>query len=161
MKFNIKNSLLLVILSVPLVAQESSQNINSDKLKDSVAITTSSLEEASQNQQRINKIDKETRDLEFEYIDGTKEVVRIPAELWKSNNEQVSKVFVFDNELARVTLDPFLETADVNRNNNYWPARLEPTRFQLFKDQNSRENPMQRDRRAKEKSSSMDSEQDE
>ena len=95
--------------------------------------------------------------LEFEYIDGTKEVVRIPAELWKSNNEQVSKVFVFDKELARVTLDPFLETADVDRNNNYWPARVEPTRFQLFKDRNKRqENLMQRDRRAKEKSSSMD-----
>ena len=100
--------------------------------------------------------------LEFEYVDGTEEVVRIPAELWKSNNEQVSKVFVFDKELARVTLDPFLETADVDRNNNYWPARIEPTRFQLFKDRNRRqENPMQRDRRAKEKSSSMDSEQDE
>ena len=100
--------------------------------------------------------------LEFEYIDGTKEVVRIPAELWKSNNEKVSKVFVFDNELARVTLDPYLETADVDRNNNYWPARVEPTRFQLFKDRNRRqENPMQRDRRAKEKSSSMDSKQDE
>ena len=100
--------------------------------------------------------------LEFEYVDGTKEVVRIPAEIWKSNNEQVSKVFVFDNELARVTLDPFLETADVDRNNNYWPARIEPTRFQLFKDRNrGQENPMQRDRRAKEKSSSMDSKQDE
>ena len=100
--------------------------------------------------------------LEFEYVDGTNEVVKIPAELWKSNNEQVSKVFVFDKELARVTLDPFLETADVDRNNNYWPARVEPTRFQLFKDRNRRqENPMQRDRRAKEKSSSMDYKQDE
>ena len=99
--------------------------------------------------------------LEFEYVDGTKEVVRIPAELWKSNNEQVSKVFVFDNELVRVTLDPFLETADVDRNNNFWPARAEPTRFQLFKDRKSRENLMQRDRRAKEKSSSIDSKQDE
>ena len=100
--------------------------------------------------------------LEFEYIDGTKEVIKIPAELWKSNNEQVSKVFVFDTELARVTLDPFLETADVDRNNNYWPARVEPSRFQLFKDRNRRqENPMQRDRRAKEKISSMDSKQDE
>ena len=100
--------------------------------------------------------------LEFEYLDGTKEVVRIPAELWKSNNEQVSKVFVFDKELARVTLDPYLETADVDRNNNYWPARVEPTRFQLFKDRNRRqENLMQRDRRAKEKTSSMDSIQDE
>ena len=96
--------------------------------------------------------------LEFEFVDGTKEGLKIPAELWKSNNEQVSKVFVFDKELTRITLDPFLETADVDRNNNYWPARLEPTRFQLFKDRNRRqENPMQRDRRAKEKANSMDS----
>jgi len=38
---------------------------------------------------------------------------------------------------------------------------MEPTRFQLFKDRNSRENLMQRDRRAKKKSSSTDSKQDE
>ena len=96
--------------------------------------------------------------LEFEFVDGTKEGLKIPAELWKSNNEQVSKVFVFDKELARVILDPFLETADVDRNNNYWPARVEPTRFQLFKDRNRRqENLMQRERRAQEKINSMDS----
>ena len=98
--------------------------------------------------------------LEFEFTNGIKEVVRIPAEIWKSNNEQVSKIFVLDQELSRVTLDPFLETADVDRNNNYWPAKIEPTRFQLFKDRNRiQENLMQRDRRAKEKSDSMDSNQ--
>ena len=99
--------------------------------------------------------------LEFEFVDGTKEGLKIPAEIWKSNNEQVSKVFVFDKELTRVTLDPFLETADVDRNNNYWPSRVEPTRFQLFKNRNrGQENPMQRARRAKEKSNSIDSNQD-
>lgn len=99
--------------------------------------------------------------LEFEYVDATKEVVKIPAELWKSNNKQVSKVFVFDKQLARVTLDPFLETADVDRNNNYWPSRVEPTRFQLFKNRNrGQENPMQRAQRVKEKSNSIDSNQD-
>mgnify|MGYP001303028926 FL=1 len=99
--------------------------------------------------------------LEFEFVDGTKEGLKIPAEIWKSNNEQVSKVFVFDKELTRVTLDPFLETADVDRNNNYWPSRVEPTRFQLFKNRNrGQENPMQRARRAKDKSNSIDSNQD-
>ena len=98
--------------------------------------------------------------LEFEFTNGIKEVVRIPAEIWKSNNEQVSKIFVFDEQLSRVTLDPFLETADVDRNNNYWPPKIEPTRFQLFKDRNRiQENPMQRAQRAKEKSDSMDSNQ--
>ena len=99
--------------------------------------------------------------LEFKFVDGTKEGFKIPAEIWKSNNEQVSKVFVFDKELASVTLDPYLETADVNRNNNYWPSRVEPTRFQLFKNRNrGQENPMQRARRAKDKSNSIDFNQD-
>lgn len=99
--------------------------------------------------------------LEFEFVDGTKEGFKIPAEIWKSNNEQVSKVFVFDKELASVTLDPYLETADVDRNNNYWPSRVEPTRFQLFKNRNrGQENPMQRARRAKDKSNSIDFNQD-
>ena len=87
--------------------------------------------------------------LEFEYISGEKEEIRIPAEIWKKNNEKISKVFILDKELSSVTLDPFLETADVNRNNNYWPPRLEPTRFQLYKQSTiTNENLMQRNNRA-------------
>ena len=90
--------------------------------------------------------------LEFEYTDGTKEVVRIPAEIWKQNAMKVGKVFILERELVRVTLDPFLETADVDRNNNYWPPRVEPTRFQLYKSREQvEENPMQRAIRAKER----------
>jgi hypothetical protein len=90
--------------------------------------------------------------VEFEYADGSKEVVRIPAEIWKQNNEEVSKVFILEKEVVSVTLDPFLETADVDRNNNYWPPRMEPTRFQLYKSKEyKKENLMQRDIRAKKK----------
>lgn len=90
--------------------------------------------------------------LEFEYMDGEKEVIRIPAEIWAKNDEEVKKVFILEKELARVTLDPFLETADVDRNNNYWPARVEPTRFQLYKRRAyNGENLMQRANRAEKK----------
>ena len=89
--------------------------------------------------------------LEFNYIDGSSEVIRIPAEIWKRNSNKVKKVFILDKELSSVKLDPFLETADVEINNNYWPPRNEPTRFQLFKQNESRkENLMQRDLRSKE-----------
>ena len=89
--------------------------------------------------------------LEFEYIDGTSEVVRIPAEIWKSNSEKIKKIFILDKELNNIKLDPFLETADVDMNNNYWPPRTEPTRFQLFKQREwNQENPMQRDKKVKE-----------
>lgn len=71
--------------------------------------------------------------LEFKFKDGTSEVVRIPAEIWQKNNEEVSKVFYFEKEASEIILDPFVETADVDRNNNYWPKRNEPTRFEVFK----------------------------
>lgn len=71
--------------------------------------------------------------LEFTYVDGSREIKRIPAEIWKMNSSQVSKVFITDKEVQQIVLDPYLETADVDRNNNYWPERKEPTRFELFK----------------------------
>ena len=90
--------------------------------------------------------------LQFEYIDGTKEEVRIPSEVWKKNSETIKKIFILDKVLTNVKLDPFLETADVNMNNNHWPPRNEPTRFQLFKNkQRKKENPIQRDIKVKEK----------
>ena len=92
--------------------------------------------------------------LKFNYIDGTSETIRIPAEIWKRNSETISKVFILDKEINDIILDPFLETADVDKNNNYWPPRNEPTRFQLFKyNRPYQENPMQRDRRVKKRES--------
>ena len=44
--------------------------------------------------------------LEWEFVDGTKEVERIPAEIWRTS-EDVSKVFVKRKEVKSVTLDPF------------------------------------------------------
>ena len=70
--------------------------------------------------------------LEFTYEDGTNEVIRIPAEIWKKNSKEVKKIFILDKEVNRVRLDPFLETADVDLNNNYWPSKNEPTRFQMY-----------------------------
>ena len=89
--------------------------------------------------------------LEFNYSDGTSEIVRIPAEIWKRNSNQIKKIFILDKELDNVKLDPFLETADVDMSNNYWPPRFEATRFQLFKQRNNKkDNLMQRDVKVKE-----------
>ena len=90
--------------------------------------------------------------LEFKYTDGTSEIIRIPAEIWKRNSKQIKKIFILNKELSNVKLDPFLETADVNMNNNNWPTKSEATRFQLFKQKkNNKDNPMQRDIKAKER----------
>ncbi len=88
--------------------------------------------------------------LEFTYTDGTKEVKHIPAEIWKLKHDKVSKIFVTKKEIKSVTLDPYLETADTDRNNNYWPAKSEPSRFELFKRDWKRPNAMQKAKRAQE-----------
>ncbi len=71
--------------------------------------------------------------IRFEFVDGSEETQRIPAEIWRRNNEEVSKVFLFNKEVSQITLDPLYETADCDYNNNYWPQKQEPTRFQLYK----------------------------
>ncbi len=71
----------------------------------------------------------------IEYTDGTKEELRIPAEIWRRNNIQVSKLIVTPKEIKSLTLDPHLETADTELENNFWPPRPVKSRFQLFKEQ--------------------------
>ena len=83
---------------------------------------------------------------ELEFADGTKKEIRIPAEIWKKNDYEVTKVFASPQEIVSITLDPWLETADVDVSNNYWPPRSTPTKFELFKEgqQRKSENPMQK-----------------
>jgi hypothetical protein len=90
---------------------------------------------------------------ELEFTDGTKKEIRIPAEIWKRSEPEVTKVFSCSKEVKSITLDPFQETADIDMSNNYWPERLVPTKFELFKENNRRpsENPMQRSAREQEK----------
>jgi hypothetical protein len=71
--------------------------------------------------------------IEWTYKDGTKEVDRIPAQVWRLNEKKVTKVFVKDKEVASIKLDPMRETADIDETNNSWGSIPEPTKFQLFK----------------------------
>ena len=62
----------------------------------------------------------------------------------------IKAFLMFCSEVVEVILDPFLETADTDRNNNYWPARQQPSRFDLYKrGRRGGENGMQRAQRAK------------
>ena len=94
--------------------------------------------------------------VELQYTDGTKDYHKIPAEIWRTGNRKATKVFKSTKELKQVVLDPYLETADVDMNNNFFPPKPQMSRFELFKRGNNNpfgggENPMQRIKRAKEK----------
>jgi hypothetical protein len=87
---------------------------------------------------------------EFRLENGTSQQFKIPAEIWKMSEPTVTKVFVLDAPAKEIVLDPLLETADVDLNNNFWPAKVIPNRFDLFKEKRGRmqeENEMQKARK--------------
>lgn len=88
--------------------------------------------------------------LEFTFADGSKEIQRIPVEIWRHHSDKVSKVFVMDKQVVNITMDPFRETADTDTWNNHWPRQVQPSRFQVFKDSQRKMNPMQRAQKAQE-----------
>ncbi len=88
--------------------------------------------------------------MEFEFTDGSKQVVRVPAEIWRRNHLKVSKLIITQKEVRQIRLDPRLETADVDIDNNIFPPRISKSRFQLYKAGKSR-NEMQSARDAKKK----------
>ncbi|MCS7003916.1 MAG: M1 family metallopeptidase [Cytophagales bacterium] len=60
----------------------------------------------------------------FTFEDGTEEDYRLPAEIWRTNNEEVYKIFPFKKKVTHILLDPYLETADVDTSNNAWSASI-------------------------------------
>ena len=97
--------------------------------------------------------------VEFTFSDGSKAKQYIPAEIWRFNAESVSKVFVFKKEVMNVSMDPYLETADVDVSNNNWPRMIQKSRFEVYKSSkygrrgavSEAENKMQKAKRAEEK----------
>lgn len=72
--------------------------------------------------------------MEWEYTDGTKEVERISAYIWRKNENEVTKAFAKAKEVKSIKLDPYRETADIDEDNNLWPrdtSRM--SRFEAFR----------------------------
>ena len=88
---------------------------------------------------------------QFQFTDGTTEDVRIPAEVWRFGAREITKVFPTEKEVSEIILDPYLEIADTDTSNNFYPPRESKSRFELFKQaqQEGFENPMQRAARAR------------
>ena len=71
--------------------------------------------------------------LEIELKSGKKYVERIPAEVWRYNSKKITKLIVTDEPMVSLTQDPYLETADIDTNNNAWPRKIAQSRLELFK----------------------------
>jgi hypothetical protein len=74
--------------------------------------------------------------IEWTFKDGSKEIERIPAEVWRVNENEISKVFIKDKEVTNILLDPNFELADVEMTNNAFPKKAVPSKFDQFKKNN-------------------------
>ena len=93
--------------------------------------------------------------IQFNYEDGSSEIERISAYIWRKNEKEVTKTFLRSKKVASILVDPYRETADINEKNNTWNIKTEPGKFELFKaktgaaarGQSTGENPMQKARK--------------
>lgn len=96
--------------------------------------------------------------VEFVYTDATSDTIRIPAQVWRHNEQHFSKVFLTKKQVANIHLDPVRETADINLANNSWPNVPTPGKFAVYKvkqrgarGQSEGVNPMQHNRNSNKK----------
>jgi hypothetical protein len=88
--------------------------------------------------------------IKWNYKDGSSEIERINAYVWRKNEKQVTKTFAKEKEVASILLDPYRETADINEKNNTWNIKEAPSKFDVFKNnaigrgQSTGGNPMQK-----------------
>ena len=76
--------------------------------------------------------------LEITYEDGTKELVRIPVEVWRKNSKKTKWLKRSKLKITQAVIDPYWEIGDTQIENNYYPTRLIPARL---KPRASRSNP--------------------
>lgn len=93
--------------------------------------------------------------IEWNFKDGSKEVERIPAYIWRKNENKITKAFAKPKEVVSINLDPYLETADTNISNNSFNVRNGYSTFELLKQkpaavrgESSGDNPMKKSLKA-------------
>jgi aminopeptidase N len=90
--------------------------------------------------------------VQLTFADGSQEVQTIPAEIWRKNNAQVTKILVTKQPVIRFVLDPFQQTADTEVSNNAFPQQPAASRFELFlQQQQIGPNPMQQSKNSLQK----------
>jgi hypothetical protein len=67
--------------------------------------------------------------VELQFEDGTTETQKFPAQIWRMNNDTAKRVFATDKKIVKIQLDPKLETADIDVDNNTWPKEAAKSKF--------------------------------
>jgi len=72
--------------------------------------------------------------VEFTFEDGSKTIEKIPAEIWRYNESEITKTFAFEKKVTNIVLDPNLETADTDVEDNVFPRKKSTSKFDEYKE---------------------------
>ncbi len=93
--------------------------------------------------------------IQWNFKDGTTEIDRVNAYVWRKNEKSVVKTYAKNKEVVSIVFDPYKETCDIDEKNNSWNVKEVPSRFDLFKGktvgrgQSTGGNPMQKAKEGK------------
>ena len=71
--------------------------------------------------------------LQLNYADGSVETMMIPAEIWRRDATNVTKLLILKKRLHSIDLDPHHQTADVDYSDNAFPPKVIKSRIELYK----------------------------
>jgi hypothetical protein len=69
---------------------------------------------------------------ELTFEDGTTETYNFPVQIWRKNNQTASRIFATQKQVTKITVDPKLQTADIDVTNNIWPKTEVKSKFDQF-----------------------------
>lgn len=75
--------------------------------------------------------------IQWNYEDGTSEIDRISAYIWRKDEKQFAKTFAQKKKVASIVIDPYLETADIDTENNTWTNKGKVKVMPLYKSKGS------------------------
>ncbi|MFL1012978.1 M1 family metallopeptidase [Flavisericum labens] len=72
--------------------------------------------------------------VKYTYEDGTSKEETYPAQIWRFDDNEVSKAIASDKAIVGIEIDPNEETADIDTSNNSWPRKEQQSDFDQFKE---------------------------
>ena len=74
--------------------------------------------------------------IEWTFKDGSKEIEKLPVEVWRLNEFEFKKSFIKDKEVATVIIDPNQDMAEAELSDNVFPKKQLESKFDELKKKN-------------------------
>lgn len=71
--------------------------------------------------------------IEWTYKDGSKELETVPAEVWRTNENEIKKIFIKEKEVANIVIDPNQNTGETELADNVFPRKPAESKFDQIK----------------------------